>query len=344
MNLINTQIRVVFYQRKPADGRHFSIEGFFRTVRASLVGQVDCVVAESRFSSRGILRRAYNLIEAPFRQGDVNHITGDIHYVSLLLRRRKTVLTIHDCGFESNLSPTRRALFRWFWLLLPLKRVGLVVADSKFTRQRIAALSSYPENKIEVIPVCISPIFRRIEKSFNAACPNILQVGTSPKKNLDRSLQALIDLPCKLYIVGKLSPLQKEMMDASKIQWTNRVGVSDEELLDLYSASDIVLFASTYEGFGMPIVEAQTVGRPVITSNVTSMPDVAGEGACLVDPYDVQSIRNAVHRIIDDENYRHSLVKSGYVNVERFQPHTVAQQYLNVYRRLCSLSSFESAH
>lgn len=326
-------MRVVFFQRKPVVGRNHSIEGFFRTVRAVLDGRIHCSVAESRFLSRGLWRRVYNVLEAPFRQGDVNHITGDIHYVSLLLRRRRTLMTIHDCGFENHPSPYRRFLLKWLWLLLPLKRIGLLVTDSHFTKDRVVKLSGYAA-PIEVIPVCISPIFQRVERSFNIDQPTILQVGTNHNKNLDRVIQALTGLPCRLVIVGSVSCSQKRMLYGSGIEWTNHVGISDEELVGVYGAADIVLFASTYEGFGMPIVEAQTVGRPVITSNAASMPEVAGKGACLVDPYDVASIRKAVERVIDDHAYRDRLVENGYSNVERFRPELVADRYLALYERL----------
>jgi glycosyltransferase involved in cell wall biosynthesis len=102
----------------------------------------------------------------------------------------------------------------------------------------------------------------------------------------------------------------------------------------LYAQADMVLFASTYEGFGLPIIEAQATGRPVVTSRVTAMPEVAGEGACLVDPYDVSSIRNGVLRVLDDGSYRDSLVHLGFENVRRFEPSLIASQYARLYEEV----------
>jgi glycosyltransferase involved in cell wall biosynthesis len=101
-----------------------------------------------------------------------------------------------------------------------------------------------------------------------------------------------------------------------------------------YEAADILLFCSTIEGFGMPIIEAQTVGRVVVTSSVSSMPDVAGGGACLADPLSISDIRHAVERVLNDNNYRNDLIYKGLQNVRRFNPQTVARQYAHLYETI----------
>jgi glycosyltransferase involved in cell wall biosynthesis len=101
-----------------------------------------------------------------------------------------------------------------------------------------------------------------------------------------------------------------------------------------YHEADILLFCSTIEGFGMPILEAQTVGRVVVTSNISSMPEVAGNGACLVDPLSISDIRNAIEWVCTSDDYRESLIQHGFENVKRFNPRTVARQYEAVYERV----------
>ena len=88
-------------------------------------------------------------------------------------------------------------------------------------------------------------------------------------------------------------------------------GISDEEMIRQYQLADIIVLPSTYEGFGMPILEAQAVGRPVLTANISSMPEVAGDAACLVDPYNVMEIRDGILRIISDDEYRRGLSNQG---------------------------------
>ena len=111
-------------------------------------------------------------------------------------------------------------------------------------------------------------------------------------------------------------------------------GITDAEIVDEYRRCDMVLFASMFEGFGLPILEAQATGRPVVTSRAWSMPEVAGKAACLVDPFDVQSIHDGVKRVITDVEYRNGLVRAGLENVGRFRPARIAEQYAEIYREL----------
>ncbi len=88
----------------------------------------------------------------------------------------------------------------------------------------------------------------------------------------------------------------------------------------------------------MPIIEGQRVGRPVVTSNCSSMPEVAGTAACFVDPLDIDSIRSGFQRVIDDDNYRENLITSGFENAKRFDPDTIAHEYLQLYRNILGRS------
>jgi glycosyltransferase involved in cell wall biosynthesis len=131
-----------------------------------------------------------------------------------------------------------------------------------------------------------------------------------------------------------MSEAQQTAVARHGIRVENHVALSRAELLEQYRRCDLLLFASTYEGFGLPIVEAQAVGRPVVAGEVWSMPEVAGGAACLVDPFDAGSIRAGVRRVISDATYRDRLIELGFVNARRFRAQAIAEQYAMLYREI----------
>jgi len=312
------------------------VEGYFQSVRSHLPNEVEVDVAVAPFESRGFWRRLGNITKAAFTQGDINHITGDIHYVAYLLARRRTLLTILDCVFQKNLKGWRRSAIRTLWYNLPAKRASLITTISEFTRSELLDLIEIDPHLVRVVPVCISDRFTRWDKPFNIDCPNILQVGTGANKNLQRLFDALEGIHCRLTIVGLLSDWHKQELAAKRIAYTNRVGLTEDEMVRVYQEADIVTLPSTYEGFGMPIIEGNAVGRPVVTSSVASMPEVARDAACLVDPYDSKSMREGILRVSSDAEYRKRLIENGYRNQQRFRAERVARAYLTLYREIAA--------
>ncbi len=136
-------------------------------------------------------------------------------------------------------------------------------------------------------------------------------------------------------IVGKVSDVIKNLIQENNIQ-TECIErrLSDDEMLDQYHQCDILSLVSTSEGFGMPIVEANAVGRPVITSTTTSMPEIAAAAAALVDPFDISAIREGFLKIIQNQQLREEIVTNGFQNHLRFQPKQLAAQYAQLYSQL----------
>jgi glycosyltransferase involved in cell wall biosynthesis len=196
-------------------------------------------------------------------------------------------------------------------------------------------LSCAPD-KIKVVHCCVSPSFKPSSRKFNEIKPVILQVGTGANKNILRVAEALKGIKCHLQILGKLSNHQLKVLEKNGIEYSSIENISDSEVVNLYKKCDLVAFVSTYEGFGLPIIEANATGRAVVTSDIMSMPEVAGEAACLVDPYDINSIRAGVLRIINDTDYRELLITQGYKNIERFRSQKITEKYMKLYDYLLS--------
>ena len=132
-----------------------------------------------------------------------------------------------------------------------------------------------------------------------------------------------------------LKPTDLKLKTTAGVPVVHELGrLTDLELVEAYRRCDMVVFASLYEGFGLPILEAQAMGRPVITSNFGAMREAAGDGALLVDPYSVEAIREAILRIKREPELREELVAKGLRNVERFRAEAVALKYAQIYRSL----------
>ena len=164
--------------------------------------------------------------------------------------------------------------------------------------------------------------------------PGYFTGGAAPNKNLLRLVEALKDITCKLVVIGMPGKKEIEKIEEDKIAYIIKSNLSSEELYREYVNADIVSFVSTFEGFGMPIVEANCVERAVLTSNISSMPEVAGDAACLVDPYDTEDIRKGLLKLIHDKAYREQLIANGRKNKLRFDGQIIAEQYYQLYKRI----------
>lgn len=327
------RIRVVHFQRRPLTGQ-YSLERLFADVRAALSDRIDVKIWQSRHGSIGVWRRLYSVFEAAVAQGEVNHVTGDVHFLTYLMDRKRTVLTIADCVTLERLRGLKRRVFWFFWYWLPVQRCRAITVISESTKRELLRYVACDPDSVHVIHCCISDDFQAVPAEFNREYPRLLHIGTGQNKNLERVAEALEGIPCRLAIIGKLSQSQRDALGRHRIDWENLVGLGEQALLEQYHKSDMVVFASTYEGFGLPIAEANAVGRPVVTSTLYSMPEVAGDAACLVDPYKTESIREGILRVISDSDYRDALIKNGYRNVERFRPAVIAAHYSDLYRRI----------
>jgi glycosyltransferase involved in cell wall biosynthesis len=328
-------MKVHLFFRKPIKGFRSLEEVFDIVINALAVTQVHIKeVPEKRVTPAKFWT---NIRWVKKHRGKVNHITGDIHYIALATGRN-SVLTIHDAYSSLSGSIFKKVLIRIFWFWLPALLVKRITTISEKSKNELERIIPFAKNKIVVIPNPYNPKLLERDPHMdeelitNTSKPIILHLGTKTNKNLERTIEALEGLPYKLYIIGQLTESQADLLAKYHIDFRAYFNLPYSEVATLYHQCAAVCFASLYEGFGMPIIEAQLVGKPVITSNLEPMPWVAGkDGACIVDPYSISSIRNGIVKVIEDREYHDQLVENGLRNIQRFDPVKIAQMYEKVY-------------
>lgn len=325
---------VILIFRKPFPGQ-FSIEYLFYSVSKYLNSKnVNVSNRQLSYYSKGLTNRVLNVLTLLSEKKKIVHVTGDVHYAILGALFCKRILTIHDFNFMQNKSLIPRTIYWLLWIYLPVKFSHKITVISESTRQELLKYVNIKNSKIHVIGDFIDEIYKPVKKDFNKTNPRILQIGATFNKNIERLAAALQGIDCTLTIIGKLPETISDKLRECNIVYENRHDLSSEELFDEYVKSDLLCYVSTSEGFGMPILEAQAVGIPVVTSDCSSMPEVGGTGAVFVDPFSVASIRNGVMKVLEDDKLRESIIYNGFSNIKRFSKETIAHHYLNLYRNL----------
>ena len=331
-------MRVVHVVRR-RDPRFFSLESVFEHVRQAWPVGESPVVWELPRPGVSPLNLVFLWWRARRASDDtVFHITGDVLYAVFALPRRRTTLTVHDCVFLRQRSGLRRWLILKLTLAWPVRYCLRITVISEKTKREVMAMTGCDPERIVVIPNPVSPLIRAVPRDLDAGVVRLLFLGVTPNKNLPRAIRALEGLPVHLTLIGRPVESDLELLSASGIPHDIVHGLTTAGVALQYEACDVVLFPSLYEGFGLPIVEGFQAGRPVVTSDLPPMCDVAGDAACLVDPVDVASIREGVLRVVHDAAYREGLVKKGLKRVEAFRPDVIARAYADFCRGILDAS------
>lgn len=329
-------MKVVFINRNPKIG--YSIHKVFLPIIDRMKSYVQVKSLDLTGTTGGIsdvLRNCRIVFQAiSTNQIDtIYHITGDVHYCTLPLIGKKVVVTVHDLGRYFSLKGIHKWLY-WILRILPLRFASKIVCISNATVNEVNQAIKLPTDKITIIPDEVGDEFQYCEKTFNADKPNILHIGTRPHKNLTRTIKALKGIKCQLRIVGVVENSDIELMSANNISYTIVHNLSDEQLIQEYKNADIINFPSYHEGFGMPIIEGQAIGRLVITSDMDPMKSVAGDGAIYCNPYNIASIHEAYIKGITDSCCREKAIKSGLENVKKYRLARITEEYLKLYKSL----------
>ena len=293
----NLRYTWLFRRKRPVG--NFSIENSFAEVWNAWKEKDALSKVEVNHFSMGLLSRLLIILQARKIQTEILHVTGDIYFAALawpkwLKNRPKVVLTFHDIGYADEHRGLKGWIVKTFWFTLPLMCCDRAITVSNATKQAVMTKAPwFPEDRISVIPTVVPQHFTpRVMLPQNTK-PIALHIGLAANKNLERHAEALQHQNVHLRIIGEPRPKDLEMLHSKEIAFSCVARLTDKEMQAEYANADFLLFASTLEGFGMPIIEANMVGVPVITSDIEPMKNIAGESALLCNPKDTSSIRFA---------------------------------------------------
>jgi glycosyltransferase involved in cell wall biosynthesis len=282
-----------------------------------------------------------------------------VQYTAPPLAPCPVVATVHDLSFEhipETFKRRSRAQLR-LTVRATARRAAHVVAPSEFTRRDLIETYGLDPARVTAIPLAAAPRFRpvaeageleRVRRRYGIAGDYVLAVGSiQPRKNLARLVRAYSalrrargrsNLP-QLVLVGKKGWLYDDTLDA--IEDERLAGsvvltgyVSEGDLPALYTGALCFAYPSFYEGFGLPPLEAMSCGAPVLTGNLTSLPEVVGDAGLTVDPFDAGAITQALARLIDDDALRAELRERGLRRARGFDWRETARMTLQIYRRV----------
>lgn len=282
----------------------------------------------------GFMRFLWTQIVLPFKGEKDDIIYHPFQYLSFF-SKKKQIITIHDFipVYYPNVAKHQNIYYKYIMPTL-IKKAYKIICISENTKKDLISLYDVDIDKVKVIYNGYDEnlfnnkeINEGITKKYKLNKPYMVMVGAGySHKNLEVVIEAFKNLKeqvnLELVIVGGNSDYivkLKEMVKKYQLGNITFTGyVSDEDLKDLYGNSEAFLYPTLYEGFGLPILEAQACGTAVICSNNSSLPEVYGDSAVSFNPTDVNSVENAIKILIKDNELREKLIKKGYKNIKRF--------------------------
>ena len=282
------------------------------------------------------------------------------HYVLPALTPCRSIVTIHDCihlMFPQYLPGRLAHIAARVALWHAANRSARVLTVSEASKRDILRFFSIPSDKVDVIYNGIDDRFshapdedqmRRVRVRYQLHDRFLLYSGNvKPHKNLERLIDAFARLrqhgfdDIKLLITGsevsRYATLRRAVHRYNLHKHVRFLGfLSTETLATLYHLADAFVFPSLYEGFGLPPLEAMASGTPVLTSNVSSLPEVVGDAALLIDPYDPNAIADGMRQILSDHSVRERLVSNGRARASSFSWEESARRVLTIYRQVAA--------
>jgi len=287
----------------------------------------------------------YYPLMARRQKADINHLLD--HSLAHLMRSldcKRTIITCHDLmGLEvpKSVPGWKRNIF-WENITRNMFKARKIITDSQCTKNGILKYTSFKSEDIVVIFPGISTKFRLLDKDkvkqrFNFNKPAVLHVGHDNfYKNVEGLIKAiaLLGKGVKLVKVGPISKRQFKLLKNLDIDFIQFMHLSEEELIKVYNAADILVYPSWHEGFGFPVLEAMACGCPVICSDRGSLPEIASGASIMVSPDDISTMAEAIKKVLGNQQLRQELTEKGREQIKKFSWENTVKQTADIYNEI----------
>lgn len=288
---------------------------------------------------------------------DVMIFTKDVIPVSSYFLKTKKILIVYDVTYFIQGLDTYKFIdyiYNKIFIPISIKNSNHIITISQSSKNDLIRLFDIDQNKIDIIYPCVDSNkfhlitnknkLNDINNKYGLNRPFVLYVGAIiPRKNILNLLhsfnQIKYRIPHDLVLVGGKEWKSKEIFKyIRQSNNDNRIKLlghlSDSELVEIYNASEVFVFPSFYEGFGIPIIEAMACGTPVITSNTSSMPEVVGDAGIMVDPYDIDGLAKAMYEVLTNDGLKEIMIRKGLERAKMFSSDKILDKTLEVYEKV----------
>ena len=336
-------MNLIFDKRVLIHKTYTGVENYVLHLLNALNKKITLNSVEPKISNKYFAHLWTHIILA-FKRGNILFCPANIAPL-FVPKSKKLLLTLHDVSFQTY-PKSFSSFFRIYYkFIVPIncRRADKIITVSNYSKKEILTLYPFTKNKIEVIYLGFDPKFKQLNlKKKN----QILYVGSlNERKNFVGVLKSFLSLKNKdisLLIVGNFfsnflineetENLLKSVQEHKNIIFKSNV--SNNELIKLYNESKLFLFPSFYEGFGLPVLEAMACGTPVITSNVSSLPEVGGDAVLYCNPNDIVDIKEKIELLLEDENLQKSMIKNGLERVKKFTWEKAADNHIEIFEEV----------
>jgi len=334
-------LKLIFDYRVLTHKTYTGVENYAKHLLNNLNDVIDMNIAKPKNKNKSLAHLWTHFI-LPFQKGDVLFCPVNTAPV-IVPKSKKLIVTIHDVAFltyPNSFSKLFRFYYKW---LIPkvVNRADKIITVSNSSKQEILKFYPYANDKIDVIYLGLDKIYKVIDTIVKEK--TILYVGSlNERKNFSSVIEAFELLNTrnyKLLIVGNFSSNFSINDTTSHIiqraKANNNIefqsNISDDKLVEIYNKAELFIFPSFYEGFGLPPLEAMVCGTPVITSNISSMPEVCGDAAIYCNPYDVYDIKEKIEMLLKDKDLQKQMIIKGLTRAKEFTWEKSANEHLKIF-------------